>query len=136
MHYGLQQFFANGGGPCWIVSVGNYISAGGIIAETALLEGLAVAGKQNGITLLLFPDAVNLATPAAYYNVLRAAIDQSAALQDRFTLLDVYHVPAHGNDWHKDIELLRSSFNSNETQLKYAAVYFPASSRLPILIMQ
>lgn len=125
MYYGLQQFFANGGGPCWIVSVGDYASAAGIIAETALMEGLAAAGKESGITLLLFPDAVNLETPAAYYNVHKAAIDQSAALQDRFTLLDVYHVAAHGNDWQKDIALLRSSFSSNGTELKYAAAYFP-----------
>ena len=125
MHYGLQQFFANGGGPCWIVSAGDYISGGGIIAETALLEGLAAAGKETGITLLLFPDAVNMETAAGYYNVHMAAIDQSAALQDRFTLLDVYHVAAHGNDWQKDVALLRSSFNSNDTGLKYAAAYFP-----------
>src|SRR5689334_1983267 len=24
MHYSMQMFFANGGGPCWIVSVGDY----------------------------------------------------------------------------------------------------------------
>src|SRR5690606_4093165 len=31
MHYSMQMFFANGGGPCWITSVGNYNSTGGQI---------------------------------------------------------------------------------------------------------
>lgn len=126
LHYSMQQFFANGGGPCWIISVGNYTTAGNTVSEQALLEGLAAAAKQTGITLLLLPDAVNIDTPAAYYNVVKAAIDQSAALQDRFTLVDVYHEPVNGADWHKDIALLRSSLNSNDTQLKYGAAYFPA----------
>ena len=39
MHYSMQMFFANGGGPCWITSVGDYQSTGGTIVAQDLLDG-------------------------------------------------------------------------------------------------
>lgn len=126
MYYSLQMFFANGGGPCWIISVGNYTSTGGSIVAPQLKEGLAEAAKVNEITLILFPDAINLDSVTDYYDVYGEAIDQAAELQDRFVILDVYHVPANAERWLEDINTLRSSaLGSGTDELKYAAVYFP-----------
>ena len=36
IYYALQMFFANGGGPCYIVSVGLYKTLGGALIETEL----------------------------------------------------------------------------------------------------
>ena len=47
MHYAMQLFFFNGGGPCYIVSVGNYFAGGGIIEATALQQGLAAELSQH-----------------------------------------------------------------------------------------
>ena len=125
MYYSLQMFFANGGGPCWIVSVGNYTSTGGTVVSQQLKDGLAEAAKINEITLILFPDAINLDNVNDYYDVYGEAIDQAAELQDRFVILDVYHVPDNLERWSEEVNTLRNLLGGTTDELKYAAVYFP-----------
>jgi phage tail sheath protein FI len=125
MYYSLQLFFANGGGPCWIVAVDNYTNEGGVINPVRLKAGLAEAAKINEITLLLFPDAVNLTTETDYYDVHSTAIQQCVALQDRFVIMDVYHLVDNGTTWRLDTDLLRNTLSGTTDDLKYAAVYFP-----------
>lgn len=124
MHYTLQLYFANGGGACWITSVGNYVATGGIIMTQNLKDGLAEVAKINEVTLLVFPDSINMAKDD-YYVLHKLAIDQCVLLQDRFTVLDVYHDPANEDNWAKDIEFLREKLAGTIADLKYAAVYFP-----------
>lgn len=125
MHYSMQMFFANGGGPCWITSVGDYQTTGGTIVAQDLMDGLAEVAKINEVTLLLFPDSINLDSPTDYYNVHTAAIDQCVSLQDRFAVMDVYHIPANLDVWSLDVQFLRDNLSGTTDDLKYAAVYFP-----------
>lgn len=125
MHYSMQMFFSNGGGPCWIISVDNYTNEGGVINSVKLKEGLNEAAKINEITLLLFPDAINLSTETDYYDVYDTAIDQCVDLQDRFVIMDVYHNPENGNNWRLDIKTFRDVLSGTTDDLKYAASYFP-----------
>lgn len=125
MYYSLQLFFDNGGGPCWITSVGNYESTGGEVIAQNLLDGLAEVAKINEVTLLLFPDAINLGSGTDYYNVYDAAIGQCVLLKDRFTVLDVYHIPDNEDQWELDVQFLRDTLSGTTDDLKYAAVYFP-----------
>lgn len=125
MHYSLQMFFANGGGPCWITSVGNYELTGGIIMADNLKTGLAEVAKINEVTLLLFPDSINLDNPTDYYGVHKEAIDQCVSLQDRFTVLDIYPIPENAGRWREDIKFLRDNLSGTTDDLKYSAVYFP-----------
>src|SRR5688572_22625059 len=62
MYYSLQMFFINGGGDCYIVSVGDY-STGGVIDLATLMDGLEEVAKVNEVTLILFPDALNMTSP-------------------------------------------------------------------------
>jgi uncharacterized protein len=129
MHYSLQMFFANGGGPCWITSVGNYDT--GVIMAQDLKDGLKKVETINEVTLLLFPDSINLDTETDYYDVHKEAIDQCALLQDRFTVLDVFHTAANADKWDFDVNGvggqggLRNTLSADTNHLKYAAVYFP-----------
>lgn len=129
MHYSLQMFFANGGGPCWITSVGNYDT--GVIKAQDLKDGLDKVAAINEVTLLLFPDSINLDTETDYYDVHKEAIDQCAALQDRFTIMDVFHTASNEDKWKFDVYGvsgqggLRNTLSANTDHLKYAAVYFP-----------
>jgi Bacteriophage tail sheath protein len=125
MHYCLQMYFANGGGPCWIISVDNYTNTGGVVLSQNLKNGLAEAAKINEITLLLFPDAINLTTETDYYDLYSAAIKQCVELQDRFVILDVFHLPDNLTNWKADIQLLRDNLSGTTDDLKYAAAYFP-----------
>src|SRR6185312_2290080 len=45
MYYSLQLFYANGGGPCYITSVGSYTSTGGQIMDANLKSGLDEVAK-------------------------------------------------------------------------------------------
>jgi len=124
MYYSLQMFFINGGGPCWIVSIGDYPTTGGLIMDADLKRGLAEVEKINEVTLLLFPDAINLANEFNYYALHDEAIDQCTKLQDRFVIMDVHHSP-DSPDWQTDIDNLRNTLSGTTDDLKYAAVYFP-----------
>lgn len=125
MYYSLQLFFGNGGGACWITSVGNYTDTGGLIMAADLSDGLKQVAKINEVTLLVFPDSVNLATLTDYYDIHTQAIQQCVDLQDRFTVLDVYHDEANLEEWELDIQALRDTLSGPTDFLKYAAVYFP-----------
>ena len=125
MHYSMQMFFANGGGPCWITSVGDYTSTGGVILVQDLKGGLGEVAKIDEVTLLLFPDAINLSSATDYYDVYAAAINQAVSLQDRFVVMDVYHDVANGDVWAFDVDSLRNIISGTTNELKYAAAYFP-----------
>lgn len=123
MFYALQLFFSNGGGPCWIVSTGNYTSTGGTIVNSDLEKGLAETEKENEITLYVFPDAQGLGSADFYYDLYKKAIDLCVKLQDRFTVTDVWQDLKV--DWRENIKVLREKLPAEVDRAKYAAAYFP-----------
>lgn len=80
----LRLFFANGGGPCVVVSVGEYRQR---ITVPGLRRGLESVGTRDDVTLLLFPDSAAL--PLAGYRTLHDAALAQCAQRGRFLLLDV-----------------------------------------------
>ena len=125
MFYSLQMYFANGGGPCWIVSVGNYDN--NLIGVNDLLNGLNATEKVDEITLIVFPDAQNLTTSADYYTTLYTqAIDMCVELKDRFTVMDVWNDPNLPlSEWSENINTFRDETPAAIDRIKYAAAYFP-----------
>ena len=121
MYYSLQMFFINGGGPCYIVSVGDY-TGGGIIDQATLQGGLDETEKVNEVTLLLFPDGLNMTVAGNYYALHKEAMDQCAELKDRFTVMDVWMDPDTTVD---NIQVVRDSDFGTIDTLKYAAIYYP-----------
>lgn len=122
MYYSLQLFFINGGGDCYIVSVGDY-STGGVIDLATLQGGLAEVAKVNEVTLLLFPDAINMTDGGNYYALHKEAMDQAADLKDRFVVMDVWVDPA---DVAFDaIQFFRDQDFGDIDTRKYAAIYYP-----------
>jgi uncharacterized protein len=121
MHYMLQMFFANGGGDCYIVSVGDYST--GVISFADLKSGLDKTDEVNEITLLVFPDSTGLDTAIDYYSLHKEALDKCAELKDRFTVMDVWIDPDPTID---NIDVLRNTALGSEINtLKYGAVYYP-----------
>ncbi|HWR89714.1 MAG TPA: phage tail sheath C-terminal domain-containing protein [Dissulfurispiraceae bacterium] len=116
MYYSLKMFFANGGGPCYIVSVGGYSDTPAKGNDSSgMLGGLARIGKEDEPTILVFPDAVSLVEDD-FYEVMNAALLQCTTLQDRFAVIDV-----HGGN----VSTLRSKISGDLDQIKYGAVYHP-----------
>src|SRR5207302_1759054 len=57
----VRHYYANGGGPCYIVSVGSYADAPALgTSTTGLLGGLTNVAPVDDPTLLVFPDGVSL----------------------------------------------------------------------------
>lgn len=81
----LRLFFANGGGPCFVVSVGGY---SGTPKLSELQAGLAAIGNQVGPTMLIVPSATRLPN-SDYKTLVRDMLHQCSELQDRVALLDI-----------------------------------------------
>jgi phage tail sheath protein FI len=122
MHYSMQLYFANGGGPCYIYSVGPYGNA----AKTAFTDAISALEAVDEPTLLVFPDAVKL-SDADHGTVVDGALASCNKTQDRFTIADVRNAVAGGTDDNTKVSAnFRSKLASNNTELtKYGAAYFP-----------
>ena len=110
MYYALSHYFKNGGGSCYIISVGDYST---VPAKDDFIGGLTELEREDEPTLILFPDALNLSA-AAYYEVCDLALAQCNKLGDRFAILDVLN---------GDVTTFRDKIGINN--LKYGAAYHP-----------
>jgi uncharacterized protein len=130
MYYALQLYFANGGGPCYIVSVGDY---SGSIEKSKLKEGLDEIGKVDEPTLLLFPDGTNIpgadaaAQQNSYYELINDALKQCFNLQDRFVVYDVWPHTDVTSNINAAMNAMRNSatLGNSLNELKYGAAYYP-----------
>jgi uncharacterized protein len=118
MYYSLQAFFANGGGPCYIVSVGK---TDGTIEQAKLKAGLEAIAKEDEVTLIVFPESLSLvaADSAGLYD---EALAQCAKLQDRFVVMDA-SLDTAGGVFNAANEFRSTGIGSNN--LKYGAAYGP-----------
>lgn len=127
MFYALQSYFANGGGPCWIVSVGTYLAYGTTIPSALLTEGLEFAGRIDEPTLIVFPEGQGMDV-GEYHALLQAALLQAEHLGDRFVIMDIHQT---GRGFNRTAQILgavqefRDSIGLGLDQRKYGAVYFP-----------
>lgn len=123
MYECLRMFYANGGGDCYIVSVGKYgvTVANGDGSTDGFLAGLAALKKVDEPTLLLAPDAV-LMSQVDMDSLHQAMLTQCADLQDRFTIMDLRY-PESTQDFQDTVDKFREGIGMNN--LKYGAVYGP-----------
>ncbi len=125
LYNSIKHFYQNGGGACYIVSVGSYTTApayGDTTTPLGLLGGLTQLKSYDEPTLLLFPDAVSL-TAVELGNIQKAALTQCADLQDRFVIMDL-----KDGDKAKTISLDPVAVYRQETgtsNLKYGTAYYP-----------
>ncbi len=124
MYYALQLYFANGGGPCWIVSTGNYTDGGGLINFADLQTGLNATEKIDEITLYVYPDAQGLDSVDNFYSLFGESMDLCEKLKDRFTVMDIWQEPGQP-DLLANIDLMRDKTSPEENTIKYGATYFP-----------
>ncbi|MFT3823192.1 MAG: phage tail sheath C-terminal domain-containing protein [Chitinophagaceae bacterium] len=122
MYYAMQMFFANGGGPCYIVSVGATSDAG-TIDKAKLKSGLDVLKTEDEPTLILFPEAILGLDDANHAGLVSDTLKQCKELKDRFTISDVKV------DTSKTIaenaKLYRDNVAGTLDELKYGAAYYP-----------
>lgn len=131
MHYCMRLYFANGGGPCYIVSSGAYANVPAV-TDADLALGLAALRKEDEPTIILFPDATAITNADLFYGLYKSALMQCADLGDRVVICDVYQ----GNLYYRGVGTdvinrpsapgptgFRTGIGNNN--LKYGAAYYP-----------
>lgn len=136
LYESMRQYFDNGGGPCYVVSVDTYLKSNGSINDVAigdessgLIKGLKQVEKYDEPTLLLFPDAVlakdggNLTDYTKIAELQKAALAQCVKLQDRFTIMDLADGDKAEDVTNKPISTFRDKVGVNG--LSYGGAYYP-----------
>ncbi|NEO90986.1 MAG: phage tail sheath family protein [Moorea sp. SIO3G5] len=111
MYYALRMYFDNGGGSCYIVSVGEYSTSDKTVANFD--AGLKALEKEDEPTLIMLTDAVTLGDPG-YYGLCEQALMQCNRLKDRFAIFDVMK---------EQVDQFRNRIGT--AYLKYGAAYSP-----------
>ena len=121
LYRSIALYFSNGGGSCYIVSVGNYQTP---ISVSALVTGLAAVAAEEMTAIVVIPDAVALSSLAECSQVQQALINFCVATH-RFAILDIYQGYFDRNEpGQRDcIEDFRT--NITGSNLSYAAAYYP-----------
>lgn len=114
MYDALRMFYANGGGDCYIVSIGKSLPET-TISLGDFTSGMTELEKEDEPTILLFPDAVGL-NDTDFGAAQQAALLQCANLQDRVGLFDVKQNDPLGTNFRNNIGI---------NNLRYGAVYTP-----------
>lgn len=142
MYNSVYMFFLNGGGVCYILSVGIYYTTAPLVYLSDFMPTntnpscFDIIQKIDDITLLLFPDAVlfcgktpslgtnsnSLTNVNDYYTLMTTALALCGNLQDRFTILDVVN-----GDMDFDSTDVITPFRTGigSMNLNYGAVYYP-----------
>ena len=117
LDYSMRMFFQNGGGKCFIVSVGSYEDG---ITKEALLDGIKPLIKEQVPTMIVVPDAVRLDEPACK-DVQQAMLSHCEVMSNRMAILDVWE------GWRDIGEAVVDNFRNNigTNGLKYGAAYYP-----------
>lgn len=115
--YAVKMYFDNGGGKCWIVSVGNYAAA---MSSAALEAGIDAVAMEDEPTLLVCPEATRLGG-TGYDDVAQNMLAQCGRLGDRFAILDLL-----GGDAAQDNATLTANrARVGNNHLRHGALYFP-----------
>ncbi len=115
LYYALRLYFLNGGGDCFVVSVGAF-GADGKVSKTTLADGLTVLEKEDEPTLIVLTDAIGLG--GDYLEICQTALSQCHDLADRFAIFDVLQK--------SDQDAAIGAFRGiSSDYLSYGAAYYP-----------
>jgi phage tail sheath protein FI len=140
LYYAVKMYFDNGGGQCYIVSVGLQQAAGSITlrgdepdadgqveTNSGLQDGLDAIALEDEPTLIVIPEAASL-TAVPYGTLVQAVLQQCGDLGDRFGIFDAYR-GNRAQDLDSEVAgtsnlvAARNAFGMQN--LKYGAVYYP-----------
>jgi uncharacterized protein len=115
----LRLFYANGGGDCYIISIGTFSDE---IDAEKIGEAITLLTKEQEPTIVVIPDAVLLPKDDAYSIYKDVLQHCGAKMRNRVAIVDVWGGDEAKN---KDVAVrdFREGIGSN--YLAFGAVYFP-----------
>lgn len=124
IYYAVKHYFDNGGGPCYIHSVGKFNRTN--VDANSYKNAIAKLDLDDEVTIIVMPDLIGLNNKSQYYDVFNNAIQKAADLQDKFVIVDVNQERTNNKvDILKSKSEFRNTISNNVDAVKYAAAYFP-----------
>ncbi len=122
LYYGMLLFFQNGGGPCYIVSIGNYNDD---LDPAKMKKGVKQLIKEQEPTMVLIPEAVSLEDSATCIGVQQASLQHCGnKMRNRISVLDIYDGYKDRQDPSGDcVAGFRNALGIN--YLDYTSAYYP-----------
>lgn len=121
LYYNMMLFFANGGGACYIVSVGSYKDA---LKKDSMIAGLGKLTLEQEITLVAIPEAVNLSSSEEFKDIQQQMLSHCGnTMKNRFALLDIYPKANEKTKIEDQVNFFCDNIGSSF--LSYGAAYFP-----------
>ncbi len=121
LYRALLHFFQNGGGPCYIVSVGDFTQDP---AFDKLAAGIDPLVKEQEPTMLVLPDAVLLAEPDCISLQQAMLAHCGGRMRNRIAILDLWGGARDRQSPQGDpIEAFRGALGIN--YLDFGAAYYP-----------
>lgn len=119
LYYQMVMFFANGGGTCYVVSVGRY-SEGKPVDKEKVNTALTALMKEQEITMVVVPEA---AGTGDCKDIQTQVLKHCGEMMNRFAILDVQPKAAANEVMSEQIETFRTNIGAN--YLSYGAAYYP-----------
>lgn len=132
LYYSMQLYFFNGGGECYIISLGIWPGTGNKIDFVNAINTLE---SYNEPTMIVFPDVCNN-TEEDYGDIIDTALFHCKKIRKRVLIADVKN--AYIGETEKNIHInnrFRSKIISEAKYLKYGAAYFPyLETTIPFIV--
>jgi phage tail sheath protein FI len=120
MYYSLKLYYENGGGNCYIVSVGTYSNSKTREKQDFVL-GLESLENEEEPTLILLVDGTTL-PQISYYSLCQSALVQCNKLKNRFAIFDIVEDDPFEYS-QETIDNFRLEIGNGN--LNYGAAYYP-----------
>lgn len=121
LYWNMMLFFANGGGTCYVVSVGNYGSdTKDTLDDKKVGTALDTLKKIQEVTMIIVPEAVENDTCT---NIQQLMLKHCGEMANRFTILDMPPKYPDNSSLDTRVETFQGDIGSN--YMSYGAAYFP-----------
>jgi phage tail sheath protein FI len=119
LYSAIRLFFQNGGGTCYVVSVGSYDND---ITDEALLKGIDTLLKETEPTMVVVPETTRLTRGASQKVQQKMLQHCGLQMRNRFAILDIFsgYRDIAGGD---PVGAFRNDIGIN--QLDFGAAYYP-----------
>jgi phage tail sheath protein FI len=115
----MRLFFQNGGGSCYIVSIGKYDDA---ISADEMLKGIDSLIKEQEPTMVVIPETTRLSRAESIKVQQQMLAHCGTKMKNRFALLDIFagHLDTNSGN---PVKAFRDDLGIND--LDYGAAYYP-----------
>lgn len=124
MYHALQLYYANGGGPCYIMSVDKYAATPDQpVSDKFSDDCFKKLTKVKDVTILVFPDGTSMESDK-YKGIIEKALMHCEKMKNRVTVIDV-HGGEDESNLTTNIEAFQNNMPSDLEIKKYGMAYYP-----------